>query len=59
MLSLIAKNSQISATELAEKLQVSRNSINTMISKLKKEGWLARIGGIGINGHWKVLKTGD
>ena len=55
MLSLIAKNPQMKVGELAEKMQISERSARGIISKLKKEGRLVRVGGSSKYGYWEVL----
>ena len=54
-LSLIKKNPQVKRKELSKQLQVSVKLINKIISKLKMEGRLVKVGGKSKYGYWKVL----
>ena len=55
ILNLMRENNQISATEIAEKLKVTKRTILRDIEKLKKQGKLKRIGD-NKTGHWEIIK---
>jgi ATP-dependent DNA helicase RecG len=54
ILELIKANNRISATELAEKVQISKRKIEENLAKLKQKGLLKRVGPAK-GGHWKIL----
>ena len=54
ILELIRENPAISTEELAEKCALTRDGVNYQIRKLKKEGYLVRIGP-DKGGHWELV----
>ena len=55
ILRMIAEKQYINATHAAEILQISRNSVNAVISVLKEKGLIVRIGedkGV----YWEIIK---
>ena len=57
ILELIAKDEEVTAVEIAEETGLSRYAVDNVITVLKREGRLARIGTIG--GYWKILQERD
>ncbi len=55
ILVLIKNNSQITRDELANKLDISINTVKEYIQRLKKDGVLRRVGD-NRNGYWKIIK---
>ena len=55
ILEAIDKDKNISQTELAQKLSLTRETINRNMKKLKDQGIIKRVGA-DKNGHWEVLK---
>jgi len=51
----IKKNSKISMTEIAEKLNISRDTVKEYINKLKKKEIIRRVG-TAKAGHWEIIK---
>ena len=54
ILELIRANPAISTEELAEKCALTRDGVNYQIRKLKKDGYLVRIGP-DKGGHWEIV----
>ena len=52
---MIAEKQNINATHAAEILQISRNSVNAVISVLKEKGLIIRIGE-DKGGYWEIIK---
>jgi ATP-dependent DNA helicase RecG len=52
---LILDNNKITADEIAEKLQLTKRSIENYISKLKEKRYIERVGS-DKTGYWKILK---
>ena len=59
VLSLIEENPQIQIRELSEQIEVTRRLVDKIISQLKEEGHLVRVGGTSQHGYWKVFKKGE
>jgi len=55
IIQLIQANTQITIKELAEQLNLSTRAIEKIISKLKTENRIERIGS-DKGGHWKVIE---
>lgn len=55
MILLLKANTQITIKELAEQLNLSTRAIEKIISKLKSENRIERIGS-DKGGHWKVIE---
>ena len=55
ILRMIAEKQNINATHAAEILQISRNSVNAVISVLKEKGLIIRIGE-DKGGYWEIIK---
>ena len=55
ILEAIDKDKNISQTELAQKLSLTRETINRNMKKLKDQGIIKRVGA-DKNGHWEVLR---
>lgn len=55
MIQLIKANTQITIKELAEQLNLSTRAIEKIISKLKTENHIERIGS-DKGGHWEVIE---
>ena len=55
ILRMIAEKQYINATHAAEILQISRNSVNAVISVLKEKGLIVRIGE-DKGGYWEIIK---
>ena len=55
ILRMIAEKQYIKATHAAEILQISRNSVNAVISVLKEKGLIVRIGE-DKGGYWEFIK---
>lgn len=53
ILELIAAQSDISMSKIADRLEVSYKTVQRAMSVLKKSGIVERIGGRK-NGHWKI-----
>ncbi|HQO91495.1 MAG TPA: ATP-binding protein, partial [bacterium] len=51
----IKENSKISMTEIAEKLNISRDTVKEYINKLKKKEIIRRVGTTKA-GHWEIIK---
>jgi ATP-dependent DNA helicase RecG len=51
----IKDNPQITLSELADKLNITRNGIDKNIKKLKEQGILRRVGP-DKGGHWEILR---
>ena len=51
---LIKANSKITRSELSDKLGINPSAIQRHIQKLKKEGFIVRIGG-DKGGYWKIM----
>ncbi|MCZ0933084.1 MAG: hypothetical protein OXJ52_08030 [Oligoflexia bacterium] len=58
-LSLMAKNPRMRRGELAEKMKISMRQINAIISELKREGRLSRLGGTNRHGYWHLPEKED
>jgi len=56
IIDLINKNNNISTTEIAEKLSVSRMTIHRYLEKLKSKGLIERVGA-DKGGHWMVVRN--
>jgi ATP-dependent DNA helicase RecG len=54
ILKLVKNKKDITTTEMANKLNISRRAIAKHISKLKENGMIARIGSTK-SGFWKIL----
>jgi len=52
---IIKENSKISMTEIAEKLNISRDTVKEYINKLKKKEIIRRVGTTKA-GHWEIIK---
>ena len=55
ILRLIRENPEITTSELAEKSGVTPKGVEWNIGKLKKEGFIKRVGP-DKGGHWEVIK---
>ena len=55
---MTAENGKITIAEMAEEMGLSKTTINEVISALKQEGRLARIGG-NKSGYWQALQEGE
>ncbi|MDD3248087.1 MAG: winged helix-turn-helix domain-containing protein [Methanosarcina sp.] len=55
MLSLIRENPRISVRELSDKVGISTRKTEENIYKLKKKGFLKRVGPAR-GGHWEVVE---
>lgn len=55
ILFLLSRNAQLSASKIAEQIQISRRNVEVNIRKLKERGILIRHGSPK-NGHWEIVK---
>ena len=55
LLELIAENNRITKAQMAEKMKVSKSTIDRMLTELKQEGRLARVGEKA-DGYWQILQ---
>ncbi len=55
ILTILTDNAQLSARELAVKLEISSRAVEKLITSLKKQGRLRRVGTTK-GGHWEVMK---
>jgi len=53
---IIKENSKISMTEIAEKLNISRDTVKEYINKLKKKEIIRRVGTTK-SGHWEIIEN--
>ena len=59
ILRLMFANPHITILNLAEQINLSRPTVQTMIARLKTEGRVARTGAASRSGYWEVLLVGE
>ena len=59
ILTALSEDSQMTVAALSERTGASSSTVGKVISKLKREGHLKRVGGSSSSGYWVVVKEGE
>lgn len=58
ILAILAENPNITTSEIAKRLNVTRNAVAKQIAKLKKEGTIKRVGA-DKGGWWQIITPAE